>query len=152
MNILSGQNLAKIVDYSFGTHHEIWDNRLTGQYKAANISNAEFLVKCQQFEGKIMTLYIDNIRLYPRNLQIETNYPQDIQFVQYLMDTNDLLGLCAQFPKNQFIIFTGDEDTPIDDQIKLPDNVLKLYAINALYNNDRIIPFPMGLQRQIGTN
>lgn len=152
MQIIEGNKLSELCDYSFGDHSFAWNKHLTGSFEPANLSNLKFLSKAKEFEGKVMTLFIDNIRLYARNLEINTKYPQDLEFVNYLMQTNDLLALCAQLPKNQFIIFTSHEDTPIDNQIKLPDNVLKVYAVNALYNNDRIIPFPIGLQRQIGDN
>jgi hypothetical protein len=47
-----------------------------------------------------------------------------------------------------FIIFTNLEDTPIDSKIegKIPNNILSINAVNAIYNNDKIIPFPYGLQ------
>ncbi len=149
MQLICGQNLSKLVDYSFGDHHIMWDKNLIGEVKLANANNQEFLDKAKQFEGRVMTLFIDNLRLYPREVKVED---RDKQFVQVLMMTNNLLALCSLLPKNQFIIFTGEEDTPIDDKIVLPNNVLKIYACNALYNNDQIIPFPIGLQRQIGTN
>lgn len=153
MNLLCGTNVSDIVDYSFGDHHVVWDKTLKGIFKIANFSNAEFLIKCKEFEGKVMTLFIDNIRLYSRSIELNGPHAQnDAQFINYLMQTNDLLNLCSQFPNNKFIIFTGEEDTPIDDQIRIPDNVLKIYGVNALYNNDRIIPFPFGLQRQRGEN
>lgn len=149
MQLIEGNALANLCDYSFGDHHIAWDRNLTGVYKPANAYNQEFIDKVKEFEGRIMTLFIDNIRLYPRPIIAEE---RDQQFVNALMFTNNLLALCSLLPNNQFIVFTSHEDTPIDDQIKLPFNVLKLYAVNALYNNERIIPFPLGLQRQIGQN
>jgi hypothetical protein len=46
-----------------------------------------------------------------------------------------------------FIIFTNLEDTPIDSKIegKIPNNILSINAVNAIYNNDKIIPFPYGV-------
>src|ERR1051325_8896599 len=151
MQLICGQNLSKLVDYSFGDQRASWDTNLIGGFmKLANANNQEFLDKARQFEGKVMTLYIDNIRLYPR--PILTDKPADNYINNVLMNTNNLLALCSLLPSNQFIIFTGEEDTPIDDKIQLPNNVLRVYAVNALFNNDRIIPFPIGLQRQIGEN
>ena len=51
----------------------------------------------------------------------------------------------------KFIIFTGHEDTPIDDVIKykIPTNVIKIYAVNAIYNNEIVTPFPYGIQRKL---
>lgn len=153
MQIIEGNALAKLCNYSFGDHHVVWDKNLTGTYEVANIFNAKFLMKAKGFEGRVMTLFIDNIRLYGRALEFSGAHAQrDAEFISYLMQTNDLLNLCGQLPKNKFIIFTSHEDTPIDDRIQLPENVLKIYAVNALYNNNRIIPFPIGLQRQIGEN
>lgn len=151
MQLICGQNLSKLVDYSFGDQRASWDSNLIGGFmKLANANNQEFLDKAKEFEGRVMTLYIDNIRLYPR--PIETTSEADKFIVDRLLQTNNLLALCSLLPNNGFIIFTGEEDTPIDDKIALPPNVLKIYAVNALYNNDQIIPFPIGLQRQIGEN
>ena len=151
MQVIEGSALSKLVDYSFGDQRASWDSNLIGGFmKLANATNAEFLAKAKEFEGHIMTLFIDNIRLYPRH--VETTSEADKQIVNTLMLTNNLLGLCSLLPNNGFIVFTGQEDTPIDDKIVLPFNVVKIYGVNALYNNERIIPFPIGLQRQIGVN
>lgn len=147
MELLTGENLQKKVDYSFGDHHVAWDKTLTGDFEPANLSNLKFMVKCKEFETRVMTLFIDNIRLYARKLEVEA---RDAWFIDYLMQNNDLLRLCAFFPQNQFVIFTGEEDTPIDETIKVPENVLGIYACNALFNNEKIHPFPMGLQRKRG--
>ena len=149
MQIIEGNALAKMCDYSFGDHHVVWDKNLKGDYKVANFSNAEFLVKCKDFEGKVMTVFIDNIRLYPRDLEFSGAHAQaDASFIAYLMQYNDLLNLCRQFPNNKFIIFTSHEDTPIDDKIDIPPNVLAIYAVNGL--TEKVKPFPIGLQREIG--
>lgn len=151
MQLICGQNLSKLVDYSFGDQRASWDSNLIGGFmKLANATNQEFLAKAKEFEGRTMTLYIDNIRLYPRPITVSSEADKFI--VNKLMRENNLLALCSLLPYNQFIIFTGEEDTPIDNYIGIPENVLKIYAVNALYNNDRIIPFPFGLQRQIGEN
>ena len=148
MQIIEGTALAKLCDYSFGDHACLWDNRLKGVMKYANATNNEFLEKAKEFEGRVMTLFIDNLRLYPREVRTDTE--DDKKFVNYLMATNNLLALCSLLPHNRFIIFTGLEDTPLDEIIRLPYNVVKIYAVNAVYNNDQIIPIPFGVQRQIG--
>jgi hypothetical protein len=137
-------------DYSFGDHlgGSAPDYLIGGFIKPANISNAEFLLKTKDYIGKVMTLFIDNIRLYNRPLEVKAG--PDANWVAYLLQFNDLLALCAQFPDNKFVIFTSHEDTPIDENIKIPDNVLGIHATNAVYNNDKIHPFPYGLQRQMG--
>lgn len=152
MEIINGTSLSEKCDYSFGDHLGGIDqeNLPRGFIKPANLSNAEFLIKCRKFEGKIMTLFIDNIRLYNRPVQV--NEGPDANWVSYLLTHNDLLALCAQLPSNKFIIFTSHEDTPIDEHIKIPPNVLGIHATNAVYNNDKVIPFPYGLQRPIGND
>lgn len=148
MQIIEGSALSNLVDYSFGDHMGGFGQpALPGGFiKYANAHNQEFLDKAKQFEGKIMTLYIDNIRLYPRETFPED---KDKQYVNYLMMTNNLLGLCSLLPSNGFIIFTGQEDTPINGDIRLPFNVEKIYGVNALFYTDRIIPIPFGLQRKM---
>lgn len=147
MEIIEGNKLASLVDYSFGDHMSLWNEKLAGNMSYANADNSEFLAKAKEFKGKVMTLYIDNIRLYPR--PIDTDTPNDKDFVSYLMKTNNLLALCSLLPQNGFVIFTGQEDTPIDKFIVLPFNVERVYAVNALYNTEQIIPFPFGVQRRM---
>lgn len=148
MQIINGTNVAGRCDYSFGDHMALWDKSLfEGEFKVANATNQEFLNKAREFEGRIMTLFIDNIRLYSRPVRVDTKV--DLEVVNYLMQTNHLLLLCRLLPDNKFIIFTGQEDTPIDEDIQLPDNVIRLHAVNAIYNNERIIPLPFGVQRKM---
>lgn len=149
MKLITGTALSNLCDYSFGDHLGGLDpiHLPNGFMKEANKGNKEFLDKCKEFEGKVMTLFIDNIRLYPRDIWVDNE--NDAKWVSHLMATNDLLGLCASLQKNRFIIFTSHEDTPIDPQIRISDNVLAIYATNAIYNNAKIHPFPYGLQRQI---
>ena len=118
-----------------------------GFMRAAHPSNAEFLIKCKQLEGKIMTLFIDNIRLYNRPIYA---LEQDRWWVEYLLSHNDLLALCEKLVDNRFIIFTSHEDTPIDKHINIPKNVLGIHAVNAEYFGGKIHPFPYGLQREMG--
>lgn len=152
MEIINGTSLSNLCDYSFGDHLGFVDpvNLKGGFMKLANTRNNEFLDKCKEFEGKVMTLFIDNIRLYNRSLWV--NAGQDADWVTHLLQHNDLLALCATLPNNKFVIFCSHEDTPIDEYIKLPENVLGVHAVNAEFNNDKIHPFPYGLQRPIGDN
>lgn len=152
VQIINGTSLSKMVDYTFGDHLASADpvNLIDGHYKFANPFNTGFINICKQFEDKVMTLFIDNIRLYNRPLEV--NAGDDEKWVSHQLQNNDLLGLCNLLQKNKFVIFTSHEDTPIDVYIKVPDNVLGIYAVNALYNTDKIHPFPIGLQRQIGLN
>lgn len=150
MQVITGENVANKVDYSFGDHRGFWDSTVQTTYKEANIHNQEFLDKAKEFERKVMTLYIDNIRLYPRVLMVDTE--ADSKLVTILMSRNDLLSLCSLLPNNEFIIYTGQEDTPINDKIVVPWNVQRVYAVNALYNDSKVIPFPFGLQRKMIPN
>lgn len=150
--IINGTNLSNLCNYSFGDHMGAASipRPKGGFMKIANESNIEFLDKCKEFEDRVMTLFIDNIRLYSR--PIWTNEGNDAKWVEYLLTNNDLLALCAKLPKNKFVIFTSHEDTPIDKYIQIPDNVLGIHAVNAEYFNDKIHPFPYGLQRELGDN
>jgi hypothetical protein len=101
-----------------------------------------------------MTLYIDNIRLYKRPieysdwLKMRPVSPSDREWLDEMLD-EDLLSLCSRLPDMKFIIFTGCEDTPLDDSICIPDNVLAIHAASSLFFNEKIIPFPLGIQRQM---
>jgi hypothetical protein len=148
INIINGTSLSNLCDYSFGDQMGGLDpEQLTGGFmKEANRNNTEFLDECKKYEGKTMTLFIDNIRLYPRNIEVNA---KDAHWVIHLMSTNDLLGLCSILTNNKFVIFCSHEDTPIDDQIVIPDNVLGIHAVNAGHFGGKIHPFPYGVQRPI---
>jgi hypothetical protein len=148
LELINGTSLSNLCDYSFGDHlGGLTPDQLEGGFmKFANNGNLEFLEKCKEFEGRVMTLFIDNIRLYPRSIEVDAH---DAPWVKYLMDNNDLLGVCATLPKNKFVIFCSHEDTPIDDQIIIPDNVLGIHAVNAEHFGGKIHPFPYGVQRVI---
>ena len=152
MEIINGTALSDLCDYSFGDHMGAASipRPKDGFMKLANASNTEFLDKCKEFEGKVMTLFIDNIRLY--NRPIWANEGSDAEWVKFLLLTNDLLALCAILTKNKFIIFCSHEDTPIDKHIKIPDNVLGIHAVNAEFYHEKVYPFPYGLQREMGEN
>lgn len=147
--IINGTALSSMVDYSFGDHLGGLDPNLIGGFmKLANESNDEFLSLCKEYEGKVMTLFIDNIRLYPRPLLIKEI---DLPWINWLLANNDLLSLCQKLP-NKFVIFTSHEDTPIDEYISVPENVLGIHAVNGLFDHPKVHPFPIGVQRQIGVD
>ena len=152
MEIVNGTALSNKCDYSFGDHMgAISTPKPKGGFmKIANETNTEFLEMCKAFEGKVMTLFIDNIRLY--NRPVYANEGNDALWVKYLLENNDLLALCAKLVDNKFIIFTSHEDTPIDEYIKVPDNVLGIHAVNAAFFGGKVHPFPYGLQRELGDN
>ena len=151
MELIEGVALSKLCDYSFGDQSGQWGNIYTSFMKDANFLNTEFATKVFEVmqTRDHMTVFIDNIRLYKR--QIESVKPEDERYVNALMSRSDLLDLCANFPQMKFIIFTNLEDTPIDDFIinSIPENVLCISAVNAITHNDKVIPAPYGVQRKM---
>ena len=149
MELIEGVALSKLCDYSFGDQSGQWGNIYTSFMKDANFLNTEFATKVFEVmqTRDYMTVFIDNIRLYKR--QIESVKPEDERYVNALMARSDLLNLCSTFPQMKFIIFTNLEDTPIDDQIRVPDNVLCISAVNAIAHGDKVIPAPYGVQRKM---
>ena len=149
MQLIEGVSLSNMCDYSFGDQASIICGVYGGFMKPANATNIEFISKLFEISNQrdYMTLFIDNIRLYKRKLELN---PIVQKWVDDLMDQNDLLVLCSKFPKMKFIIFTNLEDTSIDSSIegKIPENVISIHAVNAIYNNNKIIPLPYGVQRK----
>ena len=151
MELIEGVALSKLCDYSFGDQSGQWGNIYTSFMKDANFLNTEFATKVFEVmqERDHMTVFIDNIRLYKRN--IPSTKPQDRDYVNALMSRSDLLDLCGNFSQMKFIIFTNLEDTPIDDFIvnKIPSNVVCISAVNAITHGDKVIPAPYGVQRKM---
>tara|TARA_B100001057_G_scaffold271646_1_gene271922 strand:- start:1615 stop:2553 length:939 start_codon:yes stop_codon:yes gene_type:complete len=151
MEIIEGVALSELCDYSFGDQSGQWGNIYTSFMKDANFLNTEFATKVFEVmqERDHMTVFIDNIRLYKRN--IPSTKPQDRDYVNALMARSDLLDLCGNFSQMKFIIFTNLEDTPIDDFIvdKIPSNVVCISAVNAITHGDKVIPAPYGVQRKM---
>ena len=151
MELIEGVALSKLCDYSFGDQSGQWGNIYTSFMKDANFLNTEFATKVFEVmqTRDYMTVFIDNIRLYKR--QIESVKPEDERYVNALMARSDLLDLCGNFPQMKFIIFTNLEDTPIDDFIinQIPVNVACISAVNAITHNDKVIPAPYGVQRRM---
>ena len=151
MELIEGVALSKLCDYSFGDQSGQWGNIYTSFMKDANFLNTEFATKVFEVmqTREHMTVFIDNIRLYRRN--IPSTKPEDRDYVNALMARSDLLDLCGNFSQMKFIIFTNLEDTPIDDFIidQIPSNVVCISAINAITHGDKIIPAPYGVQRRM---
>ena len=151
MELIEGVALSELCDYSFGDQSGQWGNIYTSFMKDANFLNVEFATKVFEVmqTRDYMTVFIDNIRLYKR--QIESVKPEDEKYVNALMARSDLLELCGNFPQMKFIIFTNLEDTPIDDFILnvIPENVVCISAVNAITHNDKVIPAPYGVQRKM---
>ena len=151
MEVIEGVALSKLCDYSFGDQSGQWGNIYTSFMKGANLLNTEFATKVFDLskERSYMTLFIDNIRLYKRDI-IEVK-PEDKDYVFGLMEESNLLKLCGCYPMMKFIIFTNLEDTPIDEDIfdAIPDNVLCISAVNAIEHGGKVIPAPYGVQRDM---
>ena len=151
MEVIEGVALSDLCDYSFGDQSGQWGNIYTSFMKGANLLNTEFATKVFDLskERDYMTLFIDNIRLYKRDI-IEVK-PEDKDYVFGLMEESNLLKLCGCYPMMKFIIFTNLEDTPIDEDIfdAIPDNVLCISAVNAIENGGKVIPAPYGVQRDM---
>ena len=147
MNIIEGVAVSNHCDYSFGDQSGCI-GRVPGSFmKQADPCNEEFsaLVKSKKW----MTIFIDNIRLY--NREIKCTNDEDQKWVDALLETNNMLETCAAFPETKFIIFTNLEDTSINNDIHdlIPDNVKAIYGVNAVGFGDKVHPFPYGVQRII---
>ena len=151
MELIEGVALSELCDYSFGDQSGQWGNIYTSFMKDANLINTEFASKVFDIkkERDYMTLFVDNIRLYKRDI-IEVK-PEDKKYVFGLMETSDVLRLCGCYPMMKFIIFTNLEDTPTDEDIfdAIPKNVLCISAVNAIEHGGKVIPAPYGVQRRM---
>ena len=151
MNTIEGVKLAQLCDYSFGDSASVIHNLSGAFMKPCNLSNIEFLNKIKDISGEksLITLFVDNIRLYRRPIIAKNE--QDQNLVDNLMLHNSVLELCSQCLNMKFIIFTNLEDTPIEEAIEeqIPSNVIAIYAANCLYFSDKVIPIPYGLQRKL---
>ena len=149
MEVINGDAISKMVGYSFGDQAGVLMGIPGAFMKKADRTNLEFLELCRSrlFDNPHphLTLFIDNIRLYKRPIILKEI---DQPWIEKLQE-EDLLSLCSQLNQHTFTIYTSHEDTPIDEHIVVPSNVRKIYATNAVYNNDKIIPFPYGLQRKM---
>ena len=154
MELIEGVSLSNLCDYSFGDQSGQWSSIYTSFMTPANLTNTEFVSKLFEVQKSrdYMTLFIDNIRLYKRD--IKTVSDGDRPYVEQLMDESDLLSLCSNFPDMKFIIFTNLEDTPTDEYIfdAIPENVIRIVAANAVANGGKVIPAPYGVQRRMQSN
>ncbi len=151
MKLLESEALQQKVDYSFGDHSGVLGGVPNAFMKKANLGNSEFMEAVRNHTG-VMTLFIDNIRLYRRPLEysdwlhMKTISPIDRKWLAQF-DDEDLLNLCRGIPNKKFIIFTALEDTPLDEYIEIPNNVLAIHAANGVYLENKIKPYPHGLER-----
>ena len=154
MELIEGVALSELCDYSFGDQAGQWSGIYTHFMKDANLTNTEFVNKVFEIKKSrdYMTLFIDNIRLYKRD--IAEVKESDKPIVNAMMETSNLLKLCGEFPEMKFIIFTNLEDTPLDEYIFdcIPDNVLRVCAVNSIVWNEKVVPAPYGVQRRMSLN
>ncbi len=154
MELIEGIAVSELCDYSFGDQSGQWGNIPTSFMKDANLLNTEFVSKLYEVkqERDYMTLFIDNIRLYKRD--IKDVKPEDKAYVNSLMEKSNLLELCDHFSSMKFIIFTNLEDTPTDEYIfdAIPENVLCISAVNAIAHGGKVVPAPYGVQRRMNDN
>ena len=154
MKLLNPELLQQMVDYSFGDQSGVLGGVPNAYMRKANPTNREFANAAFRFQhGKTMTLFIDNIRLYRRPIEysdwlhMKPVSAVDKQWLAQFED-EDLLDLCSKHSNVKFIIFTGFEDTPLDEHIVVPSNVT-IYAVNGVVLGDRIRPFPHGIERKM---
>lgn len=153
MKLLENEELQRMVDYSFGDHSGVLGGVPNAFMNKANVNNMEFqtYMVSRVDNKKPITLFIDNIRLYRRPigysdwLHMKPVSEQDRQWLNQF-DDEDLLELCRIYKHFKFVIFTAFEDTPLDEYINVPDNVT-IYAANAVVFNEKIHPFPHGIER-----
>jgi len=156
MKLLENEELQRMVDYSFGDHSGVLGGVPNAYMKKANSNNTEFQSAVAKHEGAVMTLFIDNIRLYKRSLiysdwlHMKPISPQDRLWLNQF-DDEDLLKLCETVPYKQFVIFTAFEDTPLDEHIwgRIPKNVISINSANGVIFGGKVHPFPHGIERKM---
>lgn len=154
--LLESDALQRKCDYSFGAHSGVLGHVPGAYMKKANLGNKEFAEAVRTHTGPVMTLFIDNVRLYKRPLthadwlHMKPLTPPDRAWLDAMGD-EDLLELCAAFPEKKFVIFTALEDIPLDAHIegRIPENVLSINAANAVYFGGKIRPWPHALERRM---
>ena len=99
MELIEGVALSNLCDYSFGDQSGQWGKIYTSFMEEANLNNVDFATKVFEIkkERDYMTLFIDNIRLYRR--EIKEVKAEDKSYVDSLMEVSNLLLLCSSFPK-----------------------------------------------------
>lgn len=154
IRLLEYEQLQKMVDYSFGDHSGVLSKCPNAYMKKANINNLEFIKEVNKHNSKLMTLFIDNIRLYRRPLgyndweKTKKTEEFDLQWLSQFHD-EDLLDLCSKFPNKEFCIFTAFEDVCLGEDIeeRIPKNVRSINATNSVYFSKKVVPMPHGLER-----
>ena len=97
MNLLEGVALSRLCDYSFVEESAQWGNIFSPfmKPKLIGLQNHEFQNKCREVKKQrdYMTLFVDNIRLYKRELYDLND--DDKQTFEHLMQQGTVLDLCS---------------------------------------------------------
>lgn len=160
MKLLENEELQRIVDYSFGDQSGVLGGVSNAYMKKANLQNQEFKDRIDDVfrQGRsIMTLFVDNIRLYRRPLKysdwmhLKPISDQDRVWLEQFEDEDLLAALGKLFSSMKFVIFTAFEDTPLDEEVfnRIPPNVLGIYSANGVMLGEKVHPFPHGIERKM---
>lgn len=156
MQLLENEQLQRMVDYSFGDQSGVLGGIPNAYMKPATPRNLEFFNEVRLLQKEIITLFIDNIRLYKRPIEYSDwlhMKPISVQDREWLkqFEEEDLLELCSRIPHQKFVIFTAFEDTPLDNYIwdKIPHNVMSINAANGVIFGGKVHPFPHGIERKM---
>ncbi len=150
-DIIEGEKIASLCDYSFGDQSGIVSNTINKNIEPI-LNNENFINvynKAKRENRKYITLFVDNIRLYKRKFLVKK---EDEEWINTLYQDIDLFTLCKKYGDLNYIIFCNLEDTPIDDVIHncMQSNVLAVYAANCISYKNNVYPFPYGIQRKMG--
>jgi hypothetical protein len=151
---ISGEYFANRCDFNLGDQAGIHNSFPNYVFEEANLQNkklTEFLTEqaSSSSRQKVITLFIDNIRL--AGLMPIRYKSMDESYLTTLIAKNNLFKVIEAFPTLNFIIFCALEDTEIDSRVSslIPQNVLKIHAVNAFTSSPKVQALPNGIQRPI---
>jgi hypothetical protein len=154
VNLISGEYFANRCDFNLGDQAGVHNSFPGHIFEEANLQNeklVKFLTERASSSGSqtVVTLFIDNIRL--AGLMPMQYKNEDSGFLTSLVARNNLFRVIEAFPSLNFIIFCALEDTEIDDRVNslVPNNVLRIHAVNAFTSSTKIYALPNGIQRPI---
>ena len=99
MKLISGPDISNLCDYSFGDQAGVVGQVYQCFMEDANKENHKFKQFVDSSKKDVLTLFIDNVRLYRRTqLRLECDNPEDQRWINNLQRNNDLLELCASIP------------------------------------------------------
>ena len=99
MKLISGPAISDMCDYTFGDQAGVVGQVYGNFMEDANKENHKFKKFVDESKKDVLTLFIDNVRLYRRTqLKLECDNPEDQRWINDLQRNNDLLELCASIP------------------------------------------------------